>query len=158
MNKPAHPIAAESVIAPRYEQDVYGWAMAQGAMLRARRFDAIDWDNVAEEIETMGRSERRSLRSNITQIFVHMLKWDAQPERRGRSWYLSIMNHRRQAARDLDENPSLKPYMEDIAVDALEDARFEAAKETGIDKSVFDRLDFAADDAFNRVYAPPEGD
>ncbi len=143
---------------PAYDSDAYGWAMAQGRFLRERRFDAIDWDNVAEEVETMGRSERSVYRSQLGRVLLHMLKWEAQPERRGVSWWLSITNGREEALQALKENPSLKPELQDIHDTALDKARRQAWGETGIAKSVFDAIEISRSDAFDREFLRPEGE
>jgi Domain of unknown function DUF29 len=158
MNKPSKIVAAQPVAYPGYQKDGYGWAMAQGALLRERRFDCIDWDNIAEEIETMGRSERRAYKSQLIRVLIHMLKWEAQPERRGKSWWLSIVNGRKLALEILDENPSLKHDLPDLFTTALESAREDAMNETGLPQSVFDAIDITLADAFDRHYERPEGD
>ena len=156
MNKPAK--IARTTPSPAYDADGYGWAIAQGKLLRERRFDAIDWDNVAEEIETMGRSERSAYRSQLERVLLHMLKWEAQPERRGVSWWLSITNGREEALQTLSENPSLKPEQFDIHKAALDRARRQAWGETGIPKSVFDAIKISQSDAFERDIPRPEGE
>ena len=143
---------------PAYDADGYGWAMAQGRFLRERQLDAIDWDNVAEEIETMGRSERSVYRSQLARVLLHMLKWEAQPERRGVSWWLSITNGREEALQALKENPSLKAELQDIHEAALDKARRQAWGETGIPKSVFDAIEISQSDAFHREFSRPESD
>ncbi len=158
MNKPVFPVAAEPEAYPDYEADGYGWAMAQGALLRQRRFDAIDWDNVAEEIETMGRSERSAYTSQLSRVLIHMLKWEAQPERRGMSWWLSIMNGRFDALHVLEQNPSLKPQLEEMHRSSLAYARKKAAIETAIDEKVFDAIEITQIDAFEMPFARPEGE
>ncbi|MEP6785921.1 MAG: DUF29 domain-containing protein [Sphingomonadales bacterium] len=156
MNKPAK--IKTSSISPDYDADGYGWAMAQGKLLRERRFDAIDWDNVAEEIETMGRSERGVYRSQLVRVLLHMFKWETQPERRSVSWWLSIVNGREEALQALKENPSLKPELSDIHKAALDKARRQAWAETGIPKSVFDAIEIPQSDAFDREIPRPESD
>jgi hypothetical protein len=122
---------------PAYEQDAYGWAIHQARLLRAGQLSDIDIDNIAEEIETMGRSERRSLSSNLMQILIHLLKWTYQPERRSRSWMVSIIKHRDGYRHDLEENPSLKPEVPAILVRAYDDARRLAAAESGLPIKTF---------------------
>ena len=154
MNKPARIVPAS----PDYDADGYGWAMAQAALIRERRFDAIDWDNVAEEIETMGRSERNAYYSQLVRVLLHMLKWEAQPARRGMSWWLSIMNGRDDALHALRQNPGLKPELAEMHVAALDQARHKAWIETGIPKSVFDAIHISQADAFERAFPRPESD
>jgi hypothetical protein len=158
MNKPAKIVAAPPLPCPDYHSDGYGWAMAQAAIIRERRLDSIDWDNVAEEIETIGRSERNVYRSHLIQLLIHILKWDAQPERRGKSWYHSILNHREDALQALAENPSLKPELEDILAAALKKARRLAAQESGLQQSIFEGLDISSIEAFERPFERPEND
>jgi Domain of unknown function DUF29 len=122
---------------PDYWKDPYGWAMFQAELIRAGRLAEIDLENVAEEIESVGRSEFRSLKSNLAQVLLHMLKWDYQPERRSRSWVVSIKNHRYAYKRDLKENPSLKPRREEARSDAYEDALNMAEGETHLPLKTF---------------------
>jgi Domain of unknown function DUF29 len=63
----------------RYEQDLYAWTQEQAALLRARRADALDWENLAEEIAAVGGSDRRKLESRLCVTLLHLLKWQAQP-------------------------------------------------------------------------------
>ena len=153
MNKPAR--FDISGTAPAYAADAYGWAMAQGRVLRERRVDAVDWDNLAEEIESMGRSERRSLESNLMQIALHVIKWRMQAERRGMSWWLSIMNYRDAAVRDLRGNPSLKPELQGLLDDALTIARRTAQVETRLPRAAIDDVAITIADCFDAVFEQP---
>ena len=156
MNQPFRPQPPSGNEPPSYEADMHGWAMAQARLIRERLFDEIDWENVAEEIESVGRSERRSLRSHLTQLLLHMMKWDAQPERRGHSWIVSIENHRAEALSDLRDSPSVKAFLSETFADALSDARRRAALETNLPKATFASIDYTIEDAFNRVYERPD--
>ncbi len=120
-----------------YETDAYGWAMQTAAALRERRFDAVDWDSVAEEIEGVARSERSALRSNLMQILVHMLKFEYQPGMSGKSWDVSIREHRQRIQLSLSENPSLKPSLEKTLAQAYQLARTRASDQTGLPLSTF---------------------
>ena len=97
----------------RYETDFYTRTQQQGALLRAGRFDAIDRDNLAEEIESLGRSEFDKLVSFYRLILLHMLKWEHQPNHRSRSWAISIDIHRTHAEDVLRENPGLKSRLDE---------------------------------------------
>lgn len=77
-----------------YENDFYGWTQQQAALLKAGRLNDLDIVNLIEEIETMGRSEKRELQSRLMVLLVHLLKWKYQPARRGRSWLLTIKGQR----------------------------------------------------------------
>jgi hypothetical protein len=158
MNKPAHPVAAPPLAYPDYHKDGFGWAMAQAAIIREGRIDSIDWENVAEEIESVGRSERSEYVSHMIRVLQHMIKWEVQPERRGMSWWLSIINGRSDAERVLDQNPSLKPARDEMHQEALKYARRKTVAETGIDSKLINALVISQDEAANLEIPRPESD
>jgi len=120
-----------------YESDFYTWTQEQAGLLKSGHFKEIDLDNLIEEIESMGRSEKRELESRLTVLLLHLLKWKYQPVRRGRSWELSIDEQRMQFLRVLKDNPGLKNQLEEVLMDAYEIAVIKAAKETSLDKNAF---------------------
>lgn len=120
-----------------YEADFYGWTQEQVALLKAGRFNEIDIENLIEEIETMGRSEKRELESRLTVLLLHLLKWKYQPNRRGRSWNLTIKGQRIEYFNVLSDNPGLKPQLQTILKSAYKLALVKASTETGLDESVF---------------------
>src|ERR1700748_2323834 len=87
-----------------YDRDFYAWANQQAALLRAGRLAEADIKNIAEEIESMGRSEKRELVSGLTTLLQHLLKWQFQPGRQSTSWRLSI---EKQLEDHMKDNPSL---------------------------------------------------
>jgi hypothetical protein len=119
------------------DQDFYAWANEQAGLLRAGRFAEADIGQIAEEIESMGNSEKRELVSRLTVLLLHLLKWEFQPERRGASWEVTIRNQRRALVRHLVDNPSLKAKVPDALGDAYGDARGDAYAETGMPEAVF---------------------
>jgi len=120
-----------------YESDFYGWVQAQAHTLRTRNVDELDFDNLLEEIEAMGRGEKRSLKSRLALILVHLLKWQYQPHYRSKSWRLTIQNQREEVWEILEDSPSLKAML-DVSMDrAWKKARREAELETGLDASIF---------------------
>lgn len=123
-----------------YEQDFYGWTQEQASFLRAGRFSDLDISNLIEEVETMGRSEKRALESRLTVLLVHLLKWKYQPVRRGRSWELTIKAQRIDFLKILKDNPGLKPHLEQCLIDAYQLASIKASQETGIDEAIFPEL------------------
>ncbi len=123
-----------------YENDFYSWTQQQAALLRLGQFNDIDVANLIEEIESMGRSEKRELESRLTILLLHLLKWQYQPVRRGRSWELSIDEQRMQFLRVLKDNPGLKNQLDTLLADAYELAVIKAAKETSLDKKTFPTL------------------
>ncbi len=114
----------------RYEEDYYSWIVQQAALLRARRFDEIDIEKVAEEFGDLAKSEYAKLRSTLRVLLMHMLKWDQQPEHRTSSWIFSIREQRRRYQRILSESPGLKSRLDEAREQAYEDARDWAADET----------------------------
>ncbi len=105
----------------QYEKDFYGWIQWQTQVLAKRQVSELDWQNLQEEIEALGRQEYRELVSRLTVLLGHLLKWEYQPENRSRSWFLTIREQRRAINRHFYRNPSLQSRI----VDALEDG-FEA--------------------------------
>jgi len=120
-----------------YEQDFYGWTQEQAHLLRAGRLADLDIENLIEEIETMGRSEKRELQSRLAVLLVHLLKWQYQPMRRGKSWTLTIQGQRVNFVDVLDDNPGLKPQLSDILKNAYRLAKINASKETALEISTF---------------------
>ena len=126
-----------------YDADFYGWTLEQASLLRAGQLAELDVEHLIEEIESMGRSERRQLTNRFELLLMHLLKWQYQPDRRdidGKSWLRTIRERRRKIPKLLRDNPSLKPLLEDCIRDAYDDARFGASDETGLLVSVFPEL------------------
>jgi len=129
-----------------YEQDFHAWTMQQAELLRTRRLDCADLDNIAEEIEDMGKSVRRELTSRLAGLFLHLLKWQFQPTFHGNSWRLTLKEQRRALRRHLRDNPSLKSYG---------DATIGAQRETGLAAETFpETCPFAFDQAISDDFWP----
>ncbi len=122
-----------------YESDVIAWANEQARLLRAGRFDALDIEHIAEEIEDVGKSEKRELKSRMVVLLSHLLKWERQPERQGNSWRRTINVQRRDIKECLKETPSLKPDLQSSAwwESAWAGALDMAVKETGFPFEAF---------------------
>ena len=122
-----------------YETDFYLWTQQQADLLRQGPFNRVDLDlaNIAEEIESMGKSDRRAIESHLFVILLHLLKWQFQPSRRGKSWRLSIWNGRLDIARLLKDSPSLTPQLSALATEEYPAARKQAANETGLPLTTF---------------------
>ncbi len=123
--------------AATYDRDFYAWSNEQAALIRAGRWQDVDRENVAEEIESLGREQFNKLESALRVLILHMLKWDHQPKLRSRSWALSIQAQRLDLEDVLGDNPGLKPRLEEAMSRAHRKARIEAAKETGLDMTAF---------------------
>jgi hypothetical protein len=91
-----------------YQHDILAWANEQAAFLRAGRFDLLDIDHLAEEIEDVGKSEQRELMSRMAVLLMHLLKWRYQPSRRSSSWRRTIREQRRAIHFHLNDVPSLR--------------------------------------------------
>jgi hypothetical protein len=119
-----------------YEKDVVAWANEQAALLRAGKLSAIDIEHIAEEIEDVGRSEKRELASRMAVLLVHLLKWQFQPRRRGSSWQRTIKEQRNAIGLHLEETPSLKVSLSNPKWLAATwaDTVTKAINETGLDQ------------------------
>jgi len=90
-----------------YDSDFHAWALRNARLLRAGRLDELDVEHIAEELESMGASERRELLSRMQVLMVYLLKQQYQPSRRGKSWRLTINHQRTAIERLLEQSPSL---------------------------------------------------
>lgn len=122
-------VASQPALA-RYDEDFARWAFEQAKLLRDGTLSVLDIENIAEELETLGRGEFSTLRSALAVLVMHMLEWDHQPERRSRSLAITIRIQRIHAERQIKENPSLKPRRDEALADAYQTGRLSAAKET----------------------------
>ena len=120
-----------------HDNDFYAWSLEQAALLRAGRVGEADLATIAEEIESMGKTEKREPVSRLTVLLLHLLKWERQPAGRSNSWQLPIANARDEIADLLDDNPSLKPIIDDVMASAYRYARRRAAIETDMAEDAF---------------------
>ncbi|MCJ2060027.1 DUF29 domain-containing protein [Methylobacterium sp. J-048] len=119
-------------VSTAYENDFYTWTQEQAARLRGGDLSGLDREHLAEEIESLGKSQFASLVSALRVLLLHMLKVDHQPAKRTRSWAISIATHRIHAVDELEESPGLKARLDEAIKKAYRRARLEAAKETGL--------------------------
>ena len=103
-----------------HQRDFYAWVEQQCLALRNHDSSQLDWDGLQEELEALGRQEYRELVSRLAVLLGHLLKWQYQPDRRTRSWFLSIREQRRAITRLLAQNPSLRAKDADAVVDGFE--------------------------------------
>ncbi len=120
-----------------YEQDFFAWTKNQAEALRTRQLGVVDWVNLLEEVESRGASQRRELESRLTILFMHLMKWAWQPEKRSSSWKLSIQGQRRELARLIKQSPSLKALIPEVLNELWQDAREDAETETGMPIQTF---------------------
>lgn len=120
-----------------YEADFYEWTQQQARLLRERRFDDLDLDNLIDEVESVGGSERREIRNRMVVLLAHLLKWKYQPGHRGPSWRRTIYEQRRQLAAIVADSPSLSAYVKTQAHERYIGATVAAGEETGIAVGLF---------------------
>jgi len=94
-----------------YETDFYAWTLEQSKLLQVGDFKGLDVVNLVEEIESLGKQQRQELRNRLGVLIGHLLKWDYQPDKRSKSWRVTIQIQRREIQDILEDNPSLKPYL-----------------------------------------------
>jgi hypothetical protein len=123
-----------------YDRDFYAWANEQAALLRAGRLGEADIAHIAEEIESMGKTEKRELVSRLKVLLLHLLKWQYQPGLRGASWEASISVQRNDLDDHLADNPSLKALLPEAIERAYRSAVLAAKAETGLPGSTFPSL------------------
>jgi hypothetical protein len=139
-----------------YDDDFYGWATEQAALLRQGRLDQADIPHLIEEIETLGRSERRELESAYRLICMHLLKMIHQPQSASRSWLNTVVRERNNVESILDASPSLKAQRPELFAKAYRQARKEAAVETGLRLAIFpDEPPFTLEQAEQDSFLPP---
>jgi Domain of unknown function DUF29 len=125
------------MVKPLYDTDFYQWTQTQAAAIRARDIAALDLEHLAEEIESLGKRDRRAVQSYLEVIVQHLLKWAYQPDRRGRSWEKSLIQARHRLGKLLRENPSLANQVPGFLAEGYPHARRLAAVETGLPLTTF---------------------
>jgi hypothetical protein len=125
-------VAKDAIEHVLYTTDFYAWTQEQARLLRDRGWDQVDVENLIEEVESLGRQERRELINRLGILLGHLLKWEFQPDRRSNSWRATIREQRRQIQRLLQDNPSLKPDLLAALQDAYESGRDLAIEEANL--------------------------
>jgi hypothetical protein len=120
-----------------FEADYAQWCAEQGALLREGRLSDLDRENLAEEIESWGRSDKREIGNRLGTLLLHLLKWQFQAEKRKAGWLMTIREQRYQIENLLDESPSLKAYPGQRLGREFKMARLKAADETGLTEQNF---------------------
>jgi len=120
-----------------YDKDLFKWTKTQANLLQKGELEKLDIDHLREEIESLGISLQRALESYISNLLMHKLKIEYQPEKHSNSWDNSIKNATFQIEKLIKKNPSLKTYLPGIFKDAYYAARLDASSETGLDEKKF---------------------
>ena len=138
-----------------YEADFVRWIETTVEQLRTQNYTCVDWTNLIEEIEDMSRRERKSLKSNLVVILLHLLKWQYQPQCRSGSWRGSIREHRRRVNDDLKDSPSLVTYLQEVFAECYANACKQAADETGLPLEIFPlNCPYTPEQVLNSEYLP----
>jgi hypothetical protein len=120
-----------------YLVDFNSWIDQTVRLLQQRRWHEVDVERLIEEVEDLGKSERRGIASQLTRVLLHLLKWQYQPQRRSDSWLDSITDARTQIELAIEDSPSLKNYPLEQLKESYQRARRQASKQTSIEISVF---------------------
>ncbi|MFN7093796.1 MAG: DUF29 domain-containing protein [Burkholderiales bacterium] len=120
-----------------YEKDFYAWTVEQAKLIKAKAFDKLDYNHLLEEVESMGASERNELVSRLETLIGHLLKWQYQPTHRGNSWEYTIIEQRDKIKDHINENPSLRSYLEAAFEKGYKYGVLLAAKETKLSRKAF---------------------
>ncbi len=120
-----------------YDRDFFLWTQETARAIEAGRFEEIDRAALADEVESLGRRDRREVVSRLGVILTHLLKLKYQPERETGSWRASVNREREKLAAVLADSPSLKAQVAEFLAPAYRSARRQAANETGIDIESF---------------------
>ena len=138
-----------------YEDDLYAWSQEQAALLRARRTEGLDWENLAEETLSMAGRDRRELKNRLRIVLLHLVKWQAQPAKRGASWRKSLRTQRRHIADLLQQSPSLRREVPALVLEAYPDAIEDAVDDTGLPPDRFPvDCPYTPDEALAETFLP----
>ncbi|MFN8489238.1 MAG: DUF29 domain-containing protein [Caldilineaceae bacterium] len=120
-----------------YERDFYAWTQQQAALLQAEELEKLDLPNLFEEIEAMGRSQRKEVTSRLIVLLMHLLKLRYQKRTHTNSWRNTIRTQRREIELELSDSPSLRRLVPEIIAQVYPRARKDAAAETGLMLATF---------------------
>jgi len=147
MNKTASVIS--------YDKDFYAWTLHNAELLRQGKLKDIDAINIAEELESMGKSDRRQVINRLIVLLVHLLKWEYQKESRSDSWKGSIVEQRRRIIRLLEDSPSLNTELDKKLDYAYTEALKQASIETGLEWSLFPiKCPYSREEILNDEFYP----
>lgn len=120
-----------------YEKDFFLWTQEQSKLLQKRDFSKLDVENLKEEIESLGISDKRAIKNHLINLMLHLLKIQYQSQKHTKSWDSSIKNSRKAIYLICDDSPSLRNQLKKMILDSYKYARSDAASETGLDESIF---------------------
>jgi hypothetical protein len=115
----------------QYEEDYYLWTQTMVEKLKNQDYLNVDWDNLIEEIEDMGKSQKRAVESLLLRLTEHLLKlkyWEAEKERNKKHWQSEVVNFRVLLHKRLKESPSLKANLTEMYIETLENSKRSMSK------------------------------
>ncbi len=152
-----HPFPS-SAVSTLYETDFYLWIQHTIEALKQQDFDRVDWDNLVEEVESMGRSEKRELKSRLLVILEHLLKlmfWESEKPQNARGWCNTVIEQRNQVDLILEDSPSLKPWLTESFVESYAKARQQTLQKYGLPGDRFPtQPPFSLEDVLNANWLP----
>ena len=151
-------ISAKTSKTNLYEQDYVAWADEQALLLEQKRFNELDLVNLVEEVRDLGRRERDALESQLIKLLMHLLKWQYQPQKRNKSWLLTIKDARRQIAKLRSKYPVLKVHTESVYFECYLEAREVASDETALPLNIFPLDPYSFEQVLNADFFPKVGD
>lgn len=139
-------------------EDYYAWTQETVEKLRQGKLAEVNMEALIEELEEMASSDRNEVENRLIVLLMHLLKWQYQPERRSRSWQLTIKEQRQRIARRLMKSPSLKPKLEETIQEVYSSAVTIAARETDLDEdafpATFDQTGWRWEQVLDMAYLP----
>lgn len=145
----------ETIAKTEYDRDFYAWTLHNAELLRHRKFSHLDIENMAEEIESMGKRDKRQLINRLSVLISHLLKWKFQKGKRGNSWESTIKEQRIKVIDLLEESPSLKYELESKISHAYEQSTLIATRETGLSLDTFpEKCPFNIEQCLDKNFFP----
>jgi hypothetical protein len=140
-----------------YDLDFYQWTQSQSDLLRVEGWEQLDWQHIAEEIESLGKKDKRQVQSRLAVLITHLLKWEYQPEKRSPSWRKTLKEQRFRLMLILNDSPSLKVGLPEFIAVVYPYAVENAADETGLDCRLFPVVcSYRIEQVLDPVFLPGE--
>ena len=147
-----------ATVSTLYDTDFYLWIQHTVEALKQQDWDRVDWDNLIEEVESMGRSEKRELKSRLLVILEHLLKlmfWESEKPQNARGWRNTVIEQRNQVDLILEDSPSLKPWLTESFVESYAKARQQTLQKYGLPGDRFPtQPPFSLEDVLNANWLP----
>ncbi|MCG6137260.1 MAG: DUF29 domain-containing protein [Nostoc sp. LLA-1] len=141
-----------------YEQDFYLWIQTTVKLLKERNLEQLDIDNLLEEIDSMGRSEKKELKTRLIVLIEHLLKlqfWILEKDDNARGWRTTVVEQRRQILYILADSPSLKSILNHIFIDCYTDARKDTIRKYQLSSELFpEQPPFSLEQVLNEDFIP----